>query len=138
MPLPEHLFVSSTDGALYDTRVELWSRKPPVRATYSRTPRELKTLTDVKAALRAGPYAWPGGYQMYFITRDGAALSFEAVREQFRNIVYDFLHDVSTGWRVEAVEINYEDGDLFCAHTNKRIPSAYAVEDDAAEPEEEA
>jgi hypothetical protein len=27
------------------------------------------------------PYAWPGGYPRYFITNDGAALSYNAARE---------------------------------------------------------
>ena len=32
-------------------------------------------------------YAWPGGYPLYFVTSDGAALSFEAVLANWRNIV---------------------------------------------------
>jgi hypothetical protein len=30
------------------------------------------------------PYAWPGGYPRYFITNDGAALSYDAARENRR------------------------------------------------------
>jgi hypothetical protein len=136
MPLPAHLFASD-DGALYDTRDPDWSRKAPLRANYRRhfgrgAP---VTLADVKAALRAGPYAWPGGYQLFFITRDGAALSFAAVREQFRNVCWDFLEDASTGWRIDGLDINYEDADLRCDHTGELIPAAYA-DPDADEQEE--
>jgi hypothetical protein len=133
MALPEHLF-SSEDGALYDTRQSDWSKRAPLRSTYKRHAGEIspgvRGLQEIKATLRAGSYAWPGGYPLYFITRDGDALSFDAVREQLRNVAYDLLNDVSTGWRVEGVDTNYEDVDLWCAHTNKRIPSAYAEPED--------
>jgi hypothetical protein len=84
------------------------------------------TLLEIKRRLRDGKYAWPGGYPLYFVTRDGATLSFDAVRKEWRNVVWDHLRDASTGWRIEACEINYEDPELFCDHTNKRIESAYA------------
>jgi hypothetical protein len=88
------------------------------------------TLRDVKEALRAGPYAWPGGYPLYMVTSDGAALSFEAVRERFREVCADML-DMShlSQWRIVAIEANWEDGALTCDHTGKRIPSAYADDD---------
>lgn len=131
MTLPAHLFAAD-DGALYDTRDPDWSRKPPLRRVYGNASPSLwrtdpvSALQAVKALLRFGPYAWPGGYPVYFVTRDGAALSAEAVREQFAQVCYDHLNDCSTGWRIDGGAVNYEDADLFCAHTNKRIPSAYA------------
>jgi hypothetical protein len=33
--------------------------------------------------------------------------------------------DRDAGWIAVRLEINYEDPDLYCAHTNERIPSAY-------------
>ena len=47
----------------------------------------IKTLSDFRAAMRNGPYAWPGGYPLYFITSDGAALSFDAVKENLRLVI---------------------------------------------------
>ena len=85
----------------------------------------IETVAQFLEALDAGPYAWPGGYPVYFITHDGAALSFEAVREQFAQVVWDFINDASTGWRVCACEINYENDDLTCDHTGELIESAY-------------
>ena len=126
--LPGHLFVSSGDGSLYDTREEGWSGKRPVRLHYNgHFP--IEGLRDVKACLRAGPYAWPGGYPLYFVTRDGAALSFDAAMKQFHSVASDFLDDCSTGWRIVACQVNYEDADLTCDHTGKRIPSAYGDDD---------
>ena len=84
------------------------------------------TLLEIKKQLRSGQYAWPGGYPLFFITRDGAALSFDAVRAEWRQVVWDHLHNASTGWRVVACDVNWEDGELTCDHTGERIESAYA------------
>ena len=88
---------------------------------------DTKTL---KQALRNGPYAWPGGYPMYFITSDGAALSFEAVCENYRSCLWSMRHGVSDGWRIVGVGINWEDVSLTCDRTGKPIESAYGSEDD--------
>lgn len=120
-----HLMASESDGALYDTRAPDWSRKAPVRAIYSRQFREIDSLAKVKASLRAGAYAWPGGYPVYFVTRDGAALSFDSARDCWRQIVAEFMDDSSTGWRIVGADVNYEDSELTCDHSGERIPSAY-------------
>lgn len=130
MTLPAHLFVSSSDGALYDTRVPSWSSLPPLRANYSRGTREIGSAADLKAALRNGEFAWPGGYPLYFIASDGEALSFDSVREELRNVIDAIQSQDNSGWRVVACDINYEDGELFCAHSGERIPSAYAEPED--------
>jgi hypothetical protein len=84
------------------------------------------TLAEIKGRLRAGAYAWPGGYPLYFVTADGAALSFEAVRQEWSSIVWSHLHNVHTsGWFIEGVDVNWEDTELRCEHTGKRIESAY-------------
>lgn len=92
---------------------------------------QIKSISDFRKAYRAGPYAWPGGYPCYFITNDGAALSWKAAKSERRNILEAIRDQDTSGWCIVAVEINYEDGDLLCDHTGERIPSAYA------EPEED-
>jgi hypothetical protein len=88
------------------------------------------TLRDLKHDLRAGEYAWPGGYPRYFIAADGEALSFCAVRERFREVVADMLGMSRLAqWRIVGCDINWEDSELHCAHTGARIPSAYAEPD---------
>ena len=122
-----HLFVSDTDGALYDTRVAGWHQQTPLRTPYKRSLALIATTAEFKAALRAGGYAWPGGYPMYFVLDDGGALSFEGARQNLREILYDMTHDIrgSGSWFVVGCEINYEDEDLVCEHTGAKIPSAY-------------
>ncbi len=100
----------------------------PIRTNYSQHHREIRSVADLKATLRAGPFAWPGGYPLYFITSDGEALSFEAARAEFRLLCAAIReNDTRGGWHVCACEVNYEDGDLVCAHTGKAIESAYAT-----------
>ena len=84
------------------------------------------TLREIKVALRAGKYAWPGGYPLYFIATNGDPLSFEAVRKGWRHVCEAHIKDGPACWDVSAIDINYEDGDLRCAETGERIESAYA------------
>lgn len=88
----------------------------------------IRTISDFRKAMRNGPYAWPGGYPLYFITSDGAALSFGAAREERRNILESILHQLNDGWRVVAMDINHEDQDLYCSHSGEKIQSAYGEE----------
>ena len=85
----------------------------------------INTVKDLKQVLRNGPWIWPGGYPLYFITSDGAALSFQAVRENLRSVLWSIKNGVNDGWRVQAMAINYEDNELYCDHTGEKIESAY-------------
>ncbi|NTF17177.1 hypothetical protein G6L37_01875 [Agrobacterium rubi] len=128
---PDHLFLSD-DGTLYDTRDMNWSTKP-LREGYLGTGNRIETVAEFKAALRHGQTTDLGGYPLYFVVSDGAAISFEAARENFRQIVDSIANVHNDGWRVVGQEINYEEEDLFCAHTGKRIASAYGNEEELAE-----
>ena len=124
--MQNHHFISDCDGALYDTRLANWSAARPLRPDYRRTFARIDTAAQLKATLRAGAYAWPGGYPLYFITSDGAALSFAAVRRELRQVLQAIAdNDTLSGWRVCACDINWEDSELTCDHTGKRIESAY-------------
>jgi hypothetical protein len=84
------------------------------------------TTAELKTALRNGKYAWPGGYPKYFITSDGEALSFDAVKENFHDVVFNMKYLPSFGgWNIVACAINWEDHNLTCAHTGDKIESAY-------------
>ena len=122
--LPEHMHICC-DGALADTRDPDWTRHM-LRENYQRTHGAIESMADLKATLRAGPYAWPGGYPLFFVTRDGADLSFDTVRAELANVAFDLFHGCDTGWHVVACCVNWEDPDLYDDHSGKRIPSAYA------------
>ena len=84
---------------------------------------EIKTSRDLLETLAAGPYAWPGGYPMYFITHDGCALSFDAVKKRAMSKARDIKGRSFD--RVVWADVNWEDGDLYCEETGELIPSAY-------------
>jgi hypothetical protein len=84
------------------------------------------TTHQLKTVLRSGAYSWPGCYPLYFITSDGAALSFDSVRANFRAVLWSMRNKVNDGWRVVACEANWEDASLYCDHSGERIESAYA------------
>jgi hypothetical protein len=87
---------------------------------------QINTISDFRKAYRNGPYAWPGGYPLYFVTADGAALSFAAAKSERRNILEAIRdNEARSGWRVAALDINWEDTGLTCDHTGQSIESAY-------------
>lgn len=91
---------------------------------------QILTVSDLRKAFRHGPYAWPGGYPCYFVMADGEALSFKAARENRRLLLEALANRLKgwqdDGWQPVALEVNWEEPDLFCAHTGERIESAHA------------
>lgn len=85
----------------------------------------IKTISDFRAAVRNGPYAWPGGYPLFFLCDDGGALCPACVKTERRNILESIAHKQSDGWRVIAHEINWEEQDMLCDHCNEHIECAY-------------
>ena len=88
------------------------------------------TIEQFNAQLETGAYAWPGGYPIYFLAADGEALSFSAAQENAELIRSAMSDGFNPQWHVIACDINWEDAELYCAHTDERIESAYS-EDDA-------
>lgn len=90
----------------------------------------IKTVQDFGEALKNGPYAWPGGYPMFFITEDGGTLSFATAWNERALIARAIVDGYDKQWRVIGADVNWEDPELFDDHSGNRIESAYA-EDDA-------
>ena len=129
MPLPEHLFIASS-GALYDTRKTNWSANP-IREGYRCTKREINTGADLRATLRAGPWAFPGGYEIALYTSDGAMASLRGLlgdRGALYQALYDIRHKISG--RVIGCDIYYEGPIEHCAYTNTAIEAAYGDPED--------
>lgn len=85
----------------------------------------INSISDFRRAYRNGPYAWPGGYPLFWITSDGEALAFSVAKTERRNMLEAIAAHDNSGWRPVALEINYEDNNLYCAHTNEKIECAY-------------
>jgi hypothetical protein len=86
---------------------------------------KITTPSEFREALKNGPFAWPGGYPLFFVCDDGEALSFDAAREHAQTICGAIRTQARDGWRVVAAEINWEDESLCCAHTGQLIECAY-------------
>ncbi len=92
----------------------------------------INTTLEFKQALRAGPYAWPGGYPTYFVCDDGGSLCPACAKREARLIMRAIVDHRRFGrggyqadWRVIGADINYEDDMLWCEHCNEQIESAY-------------
>ncbi len=120
-----YFFISSMDGALHDTRDANWAEKP-LRSIYMRHHARIENAAQFKATLRAGCSTDLGGYPLFLLMADNAALCFDCGRKEARQIIEAFASPYRNDqWRTVACEINHEDTDLQCAHCDARIPSAY-------------
>jgi hypothetical protein len=72
------------------------------------------------------PYTFPGCYPRYFVTSDGAALSYKSALHNQHLIIDSIENQSSDGWMVIGCDVNWEDSGLFCDDTGERIESAYA------------
>jgi hypothetical protein len=93
--------------------------------------RDIETASQFKATLRNGAFAWPGGYPLYFITSDGAALCFDCGKSEAKLILQSIKDYARDGWHVEACTVNWEDAELTCDHCDKEIESAYGEKESA-------
>lgn len=75
------------------------------------------TTREVKQSLRAGRYAWPGGYEKVYVTYDGGILCDPCVRQEWAQICYALRHNLRDGWQIEGVDLIEAPDDLVtCDH----------------------
>jgi len=107
---------------LHEFEGNLWRDSVIIRRNYARHHREVKTGQDLRACLRAGPYCFPGGYEILFLCSDGACLCSKCVREELPNVTDSIRNNLSDGWRVVAVYTMAEcDESQICAHCNREV-----------------
>ena len=71
--------------------------------------------------LASSPYAFPGGYPLFAVTSDGACLCHNCCKTE-RELIGTTTGD--DGWNVVGIDVNYEDGELFCANCSQKIEAA--------------
>lgn len=73
------------------------------------------------------PYAWPGGYPLYYITKDCGVLCPKCANENLSLTMPDYpeYRVANPDWEIVASEINWEDQHIFCDHCNDNIAPAY-------------
>jgi hypothetical protein len=85
------------------------------------------SLSEIKKLLRAGPYAWPGGYPLYFVMGDGTPASFSGVRNEWKRICRAYLDQsdcFEADWLIIGCEINWDE-EMICELSHDLIPAAY-------------
>lgn len=98
-----------------------------VRSHYSYTYSRIENSHQLRATIRNGGFAWPGGYPLYLICADSEALCFKCAKQEYKSLARG-MRGHGKQWTVLGCEINYERNDLFCAHCNAQIEPAYGEE----------
>lgn len=98
-----------------------------IRPKYSYTFKYIKTSLQLRATIRNGKTAWPGGYPLFLVNNDGDCICFKCAKSEYKSLSRDLLHNGNMG-----CDINYENDDLFCEYCDKQIESAYG-EDNATD-----
>ena len=82
-------------------------------------------LKEMKEKGEYNYYVWPGGYPLFYITKDYGILCPKCCNKnkELLNDEYD------PQWFVIDYEVNWEDGELYCDHCNEKIESTYGEED---------
>lgn len=79
--------------------------------------REIESGRDLRASLRSGPYAWPGGYAVAYLADDCEWLCPDCVRGNLHAVLDSIRCNVNDGWRVIGLDSteNYDEP-LPCAN----------------------
>ena len=94
----------------------------PIRRDVAKHYRQIDSINKLKSCLRAGEYTSVGMYRLFFITSDGACLSFSAVLDNLQEIYYSIMHDINDGWRITGLSSIEEcDNEVYCDHSNELL-----------------
>jgi len=94
----------------------------PVRRCVAKHYRQIDSINKLKACLRAGEYTSVGMYRLFFITDDGACLSFSSVIDNLQEIYYSMMNDINDGWNITGLSSVEEcDEEIYCDHSNELI-----------------
>jgi hypothetical protein len=102
------------------------------------------TMIEVDANLKPAAYAWPGGYQMFYLARAGwrdsetGILDFSTYdRSEFVLCPTCAGKASERDFILTACDINYEDKHLYCEECSERIPTSYFTDEEMDEDEDD-
>lgn len=98
-----------------------------LREKYSFTFNRINNRAQLRATIRNGNNSM--GYPLYLIFGDGEACCFDCAKKEYPRIARDMKEGFDSSFQIVACEVNYEDENLFCAHCNNKIASAYGEND---------
>lgn len=76
----------------------------------------------LKALIREGRYAFPGGYAVIPYTSDGGILCLDCIKENISNCLWSIRNSVSDGWRVVGLDTYHgeeDNGQVVCDNCGK-------------------
>tara|TARA_R100001594_G_scaffold147613_1_gene200951 strand:+ start:189 stop:608 length:420 start_codon:yes stop_codon:yes gene_type:complete len=101
---------------------DIYANGKLVRKDAVKSFRNIENANQLKATLRAGEHTFPGSYRLFFITSDGANLSFASVRENFCAILDSVKTKCADGWQVVGISGEHEcEEPVFCDHSGEKI-----------------
>ncbi len=68
-------------------------------------------------------YAWPGGYEIHYHTKDGGVLCHQCANAELERTI----DPDSPDFYIVDESINYENPGLFCDHCNRKIGPEYEI-----------
>jgi len=93
-----------------------------VRKDVARHHRTIDSINKLKSCLRAGEYTSVGMYRLFFITKDGACLSFSSVLDNLQEIYYSMMNDMNDGWNITGLSsVGEFDEEVYCDHSNELL-----------------
>jgi len=93
-----------------------------VRKDIAKHYREIDSINKLKSCLRAGEYTSVGMYRLFFVTSDGADLSFSSVLDNLQSIYYSMMNDINDGWKIIGLSSVAEcDNEVYCDHSNELL-----------------
>ena len=75
-------------------------------------------------------FAWPGGYPIYYVTRDGGELCPKCANGENGSEAAESHDDAQ--WELAGQGLHWEGDPLMCAHCGSEIESAYGAIEDGA------
>lgn len=84
-----------------------------------------RIIVGIKQVAR-DKYAWPGGYPLFTCLADGEVLCAECTKKELGLIVTATANPgQDRQWEAMGHAVNWESEDLYCAHCEELIESAY-------------
>jgi hypothetical protein len=91
---------------------------------------DIKTAADFRRAIRMGQYAWPGGYEIYYITSDCGVLCVPCANKERRTILSSIVDACDDGWRVVAADaVCNTDSEVRCDNCYRVLQEEYMPEE---------
>jgi len=93
-----------------------------VRRDIAKHYRQIDSINKLKSCLRAGEYTSVGMYRLFFITNEGACLSFSSVLDNLQEIYYSIMHNLNDGWKITGLSSVEEcEDEVYCDHSNELL-----------------